>query len=120
MSNLIAFDSKQWKVCASSHAANRTSAKGHQLVVESGEKTDWWRTAVGSEPESDVNRTSGPFRYIEVPDSATNWVAGVWISGWFYERFQQATIFLGSGDYANRGAWIKAGIEVEDETHNVG
>lgn len=115
----IPFDSDQWKL-SDSNKSSKVKAGQHTLAIESGPKTDWWRTAVGSEPESGVNRSSGPLYYIEVPSDATQWKAGVWISGSFGERFQQATLFLGVGDYAGQGAWVKAGIEVEDEQHNVG
>jgi regulation of enolase protein 1 (concanavalin A-like superfamily) len=115
----IPFDSKEWKLVGSSKH-NTVSKDGNSIVIESGPKTDWWRTAVGSDPESNVNRSSGPLYYLPIPSDATHWKAGVWISGSFEERFQQATIFLGVGDYSDQGAWAKAGIEVEDEQHNVG
>lgn len=59
-------------------------------------------------------------RYFDVADETKHWKAGVWILGDFNERFKQATLFLGTGDYPAQGAWVKAGVEVEDGQHNIG
>lgn len=117
--SLILFDSDKWQVKGSS-LSSHVSQDGHQLSIVAASKTDWWRTATGSEPESAVNRNSGPIHYLEMPHSKTHWTVGAWISGTFEERFQQATLFLGVGEYSEQGAWAKAGIEVENEAHNVG
>lgn len=118
-SALIPFDSERWRNKAEEHA-NTIEVKGNNLTIVSGEKTDWWRTAKGSESESAANRTSGPIRYFEIEESEKHWKAGVWISGVFDERFKQATLFLGTGDYSEQGGWLKAGVEVEDDRHNIG
>jgi len=117
--SLIPFDSSKWLLKGSDNT-KRVEKSESKLLIESGPKTDWWRTASGSEPESNVNRNSGPFYYVEVPTSKSHWKAGAWISGCFDERFKQATLFLGKGGYSNQGPWVKAGIEVEDGMHNVG
>ncbi|UZJ53728.1 hypothetical protein CBS101457_003048 [Exobasidium rhododendri] len=118
-SALVPFDSHRWK-SRNTDSANRCDATSAKLIIESGPKTDWWRTAIGSEPESAANRSSGPFTYVEVPSDKEHWKAGAWISGSFDERFKQATLFIGRQGYADQGIWVKAGIEVEDGQHNVG
>lgn len=96
-------------------------ASDNLLTITSGPNTDWWRTSSASEPEASVNRHSGPVVYIDVPQDETHWKAGVWISGDFSERFQQATLFVGAGDYeASNDPWIKAGVELEHGIQFIG
>lgn len=96
-------------------------ASDNRLTITSGPNTDWWRTSSASEPEASVNRHSGPVVYIDIPQDETHWKAGVWISGDFTERFQQATLLLGAGDYeASNDPWIKAGVELEHGIQFIG
>jgi regulation of enolase protein 1 (concanavalin A-like superfamily) len=118
-SSHVPFDSDRWTTKEPSTAAS-VDASPSKIVIESGPRTDWWRTATGSEPESAVNRASGPLYYLEVPNDRSHWKAGAWIAGCFDERFKQATLFIGREGYAHQGNWVKAGIEVEDGQHNVG
>ena len=46
----------------------------------SSAKQDWWKTAVGASPESDVDRRTGPSMTFEV-DASRNFEVGVWLAG---------------------------------------
>lgn len=101
----------KYEVTQSSHNAGET------VTVHSGRNTDWWSTAVGSVPESDAHRDSGPVAYKTLSSSAaTGWKLSGWISQEGRERFQQTTLFVKLG----KDKWLKSGIENENEMQYVG
>lgn len=89
------------------------------MTVHSGRNTDWWSTAVGSVPESDAHRDSGPVAYKTLSsDAAKSWKFSAWISQEGRERFQQTTLFVKLGK--DEAKWLKSGIENEDGMQYVG
>lgn len=96
-------------------------ASASSLTLTAGSNTDWWRATHGSVPESDVDRHSGPLYVVEVADDQQTWTAGVWMAVEHGERFQQATLFVGQGDFVTaRDPWLKAGVEIEEKRQNIG
>lgn len=92
-----------------------------ELQLRAGPKTDWWRSAKGSIPESDVDRHDGPLFVFDIKDDQQSWTASVWLAVNHKERFQQATLLVGQGDYqTGKEPWLKAGIEIEDGKQNIG
>lgn len=117
---ILPFTESQWKGVQLSSKED-AKATHDQLQLRAGPKTDWWRSAKGSVPESDVDRHDGPLFVFDVEDSLQTWTASVWIAVEHKERFQQATLFIGQGDYqTNKEPWLKAGVEIEDEKQNIG
>lgn len=88
-----------------------------KITVHSGPNTDWWSTAVGSVPESDAHRTSGPVLYKTLScNASTNWTLSADLTQQGKERFQQTTLFVKLAD----NKWLKSGIENEDGMQYVG
>ncbi|MCO5585172.1 hypothetical protein L7F22_039104 [Adiantum nelumboides] len=117
---ILPFTDPQWKGV---QLPSKEDAKVAQTALElrAGAKTDWWRSAKGSIPESDVDRHDGPLYVFDVNDDEKSWTASVWLAVDHNERFQQATLFVGQGDYqTGKEPWLKAGIEIEDGKQNIG
>ncbi len=112
------FDDGSWSL-----AGDATVDVSSPSVVKltSGPKTDWWKTAVGASPESDVDRRSGPLYSFEV-DAKRGFKVGVWLRGKWISRFQQGTLFVHAGPKVGEADqnWLKCGIEYEEEKQFLG
>ncbi|KDN52218.1 hypothetical protein K437DRAFT_254400 [Tilletiaria anomala UBC 951] len=115
---------------ADSHSIADENKGVTTVILRSGPRTDWWRTAAGCHPESDVNRRTGPSLTLHA-DARVNFTAGVWIRcGDFKERFQQGTLFVHAGSLsqmvtsqgkpAQNANWLKVGIEREGDDEFLG
>lgn len=127
MSSKIPFSSPDFRLTSilPSFSIDEDSSPHSILTLQSGPKTDWWRTAKGSVPESNVNRRSGPVFSLPLDRSKGAFKAGVWMRGDLKERFQQVCLFLYAGEHVmprntNQTNWLKAGVELEDGKENVG
>lgn len=69
------YEDRTWKLAGDAKVTKDAETQTIKLV--SGPKTDWWRTPKGSEPESDVDRRSGPT--YSTPVKGHKWSAGVWM-----------------------------------------
>lgn len=126
----ITFASEGWNEYSSQVPSEVRHIDADNVHLIAGPKTDWWRTAQGSEPESAVSRNSGPVYAYKLDTAERNWVTGVYMAGTFAERFQQATLFVGVGDCFSSGnhsdrddqtdKWLKAGYEMEDGRQMIG
>lgn len=120
----ITFKDSRWTFHATSNDSVKYEENLDRVTIHASSKQDWWKTAPGSVPESNVDRRTGPL-YMLRHDSLgkqENWTAGVWLEGIeFKEVFQQAALFVGQGDTPESlTSWLKAGIELDGGEQKIG
>lgn len=117
------FDDGTWTPHGSTRSFEPTKRDGIQSAWwhVTDAKQDWWKTAKGASPESDVDRRTGPSVTFEV-DASRNFEAGVWLAGEWTERFNQGTLFVHAGPRPGEPEqnWLKVGVEYEEETEFLG